>query len=201
MSEVKLDPMTKQALVKNLKEVTGMDEVKLDPEVELVLIRNIVNNIINMAEGVKCTIMDFAAVAVEAYKVLDPFLKARDVYLDEFIQSSDKDVVKIMLVLEEELLDKWAKYLNKEVMRKALLNPYFDNEIDVILVSKADTTSVKFNQIDVGIRVQCDTNIPDDDYYAIGIETEESFYPDKDGYPGVPFVNIYYNPKVLATDK
>lgn len=174
-------------------------KVKLDPEIELTLIRNITNSIINMAEGVKCTIMDFAAVAVEAYKVLDPFLKARDIYLDEFIQSSNKDVVKIMLVLEEELLDKWDRYLNKEVMRKALLNPYFDNEIDVILVNKADAASVKFNQIDVGIRVQYDTNIPDDDYYAIGVETEESFYPDKDGYLGVPFVNIYYNPRALAT--
>ena len=175
-------------------------KIKVDPEIELALIRNITNSIINMAEGVKCTIMDFAAVAVEAYKVLDPFLKARDVYLDEFIQSSNKVVVKIMLVLEE-LLDKWDRYLNKEVMRKALLNPYFDNEIDVILVSKADAASVKFNQIDVGIRVQYDTNIPDGDYYAIGVETEESFYPDKDGYLGVPFVNIYYHPDALASAK
>ena len=176
-------------------------KIKVDPEIELALIRNITNSIVNMAEGVKCTIMDFAAVAVEAYKVLDPFLKARDIYLDEFIQSSNKDVVKIMLVLEEELLDKWDKYLNKEVMRKALLNPYFDNEIDVILVNKADVASVKFNQIDVGIRVQYSTDIPDDDYYAIGVETEESFYPNKDGYLGVPFVNIYYHPDALATAK
>lgn len=173
-------------------------KVKLDPEIELALIRNIVNSIINMAEGVKCTIMDFAAVAVEAYKVLDPFLKARDIYLDEFIQSSNKDVVKIMLVLEEELLDKWDRYLNKEVMRKALLNPYFDNEVDVILVNKADATSVKFNQIDVGIRVQYDTNIPDDDYYAIGVETEETLHHTDGEYLGVPFVNIYYNPNALA---
>ena len=66
-------------------------KIKVDPEIELALIRNITNSIINMVEGVKCTIMDFAAVAVEAYKVLDPFLKARDIYLDEFIQSSNKD--------------------------------------------------------------------------------------------------------------
>ena len=85
-------------------------KIKVNPEIELALIRNITNSIINMAEGVKCTIMDFAAVAVEAYKVLGPFLKARDIYLDEFIQSSNKDVVKIMLVLEEELLDKWDRW-------------------------------------------------------------------------------------------
>ena len=173
-------------------------KIKVDPEIELALIRNITNSIVNMAEDVRCTIMDFAAVAVEAYKVLDPFLKARDIYLDEFIQSSGKDVVKIMLVLEEELLDKWDRYLNEEVMRKALLNPYFDNEIEVILVSKADAASVKFNQIDVGIRVQYSTDLPDDDYYAIGVDTEETLRHTNEEYLGVPFVNIYYSPEALA---
>ena len=146
-------------------------KIKVDPEIELALIRNITNSIVNMAEDAKCTIMDFAAVAVEAYKVLDPFLKARD------------------------------RYLNKEVMRKALLNPYFDNEIDVILVNKADATSVKFNQIDVGIRVQYSTDLPDDEYYAIGVETEETLRHTDEEYLGVPFVNIYYHQDALATGK
>ena len=170
-------------------------KIKLDPATELSLVKNL----INMAEKFNGFIGDIAAIVTDACKALDPFLKARDIYLDEFIRSSNKDVVKIMLVFEEkELLGKWVKYIDKKILTKILGNPHSEKDIDIILVDKADATSVKFNQIDVGIRVQYDTNIPNDDYYAIGVETEESFYPDKDGYLGVPFVNIYYHSDVLA---
>lgn len=159
----------------------------------------LVNNIINMAKAFDGLIGEIAKVATDAYMTLDPFLKARDTFLDKFINSSDKKFINIMLVFEEkELLGKWVKYIDKKVLTKILGNPHSEKDIDIILVDKADATSVKFNQIDVGIRVQYSTDIPDDDYFAIGVETEESFYPDKDGYLGVPFVNIYYNPNALT---
>lgn len=175
-----------------------MSEVKMSKEAEIAL----VNNIINMAKTFDGLIGEIAKAATDAYMALDPFLKARDTFLDKFIHSSDKKFINIMLVFEEkELLGKWVKYIDKKILTKILGNPSSEKDIDIILVDKADTTSVKFNQIDVGIRVQYSTDILDDDYYAIGVETEESFYPDKDGYLGVPFVNIYYNPNALATGK
>ena len=173
-------------------------KINLDPATELSLVRNL----INMAETFNGFIGDIATIVTDACQALDPFLKARDIYLDKLIQSSDKDVVKIMLVFEEkDLLGKWAKYINKEVMEKVLLNPSISKEIEIILVNKADATSVKFNQIDVGIRVQYSTEIPDDDFYAIGIDTEETLRHTNEEYLGVPFVNIYYHPEALAKAK
>lgn len=175
-----------------------MSEVKISKEAEMAL----VNNIIHMTKSFDGLIGEIAKVATDAYMALDPFLKVRDTFLDKFIRSSDKKFINIMLVFEEkELLGKWVKYIDKKILTKILGNPHSEKDIDIILVDKADTTSVKFNQIDVGIRVQYDTNIPGDDYCAIGIETEETLRHTDGEYLGVPFVNIYYNPKVLATGK
>lgn len=175
-----------------------MSEVKMSKEAEMAL----VNNIINMAKTFDGLIGEIAKAATDAYMALDPFLKARDTFLDKFIHSSDKKFINIMLVFEEkELLGKWVKYIDKKILTKILDSPSFEKDIDIILVDKADATSVKFNQIDVGIRVQYDTNISDDDYYAIGVETEETLQHTDEEYLGVPFVNIYYNPDVLAIGK
>lgn len=173
---------------------TQIDEGIDSPFLNDLLLRNVTT----LAKSITRTIEDIAKVATDAYKALDPFFKARGVYLDEFIRNSNKDVINILLVYDEEiLLKRFEKYLRKEIIQKLFENYNSDKKVNIILVKNVDAASISFNNIDVGIRGLLSTDIPDNDDYAIGVETEESFYPDKDGYLGVPFVNIYYNPRSL----
>lgn len=175
-----------------------VDEVIYSPFLNDLLLRNV----ITLAKTITRTIEDIAKVANDAYKALDPFLKARGVYLDEFIRNSNKDVINILLVYDEEiLLTRFEKYLRKEIVQKLFENYNSDRKVNIILVKNVDAASISFNNIDVCIRGLLSTDIPDDEYYTIGVDTEETLRHTNEEYLGVPFVNIYYHPDALATAK
>ena len=174
---------------------TKVDEVIYSPFLNDLLLRNV----LILAKSITRTIEDIAKVATDAYKVLDPFFKARGVYLDEFIRNSNKDVINIILVYDEEiLLKRFDKYLCKENLQKIFENHNSDKKVNIILVKNADATCISFNNVDVGIRGLLSTDIPDDEYYAIGVDTKETLQHTNEEYLGVPFVNIYYSPEALA---